>query len=139
MTKRRGFTLVELLICVAIVVVIATVAVPYLTGALQTTGETAALQNIRTVHTAQAQFFATRHRFAGKLDEFGPKELSAALRDGTHNGYDFRLELTNDGYAIYASPAKGAKLGQDTFYSDETLVVRRARGEQAGPASPPVE
>lgn len=137
--QRRGFTLVELLICVSIVLVIAAVAVPYLAGALQTTGETAAIENIRTIHTAQAQFFSVHHRYASSFAEFGPKELPATLRDGQHNGYVFQLELTSDGYAISAAPAKGAKLGKETYYSDESMVVRHARGQQAGPASDPME
>lgn len=125
--------MIELLICVGIVMIIGAITIPYLTGALQTTGETAAIENIRTIHTAQAQYFAKRNRSAGKLDDFALKELSTALRDSEHSGYTFRLELTSVGYAIYAAPAKGSKLGVETYDSDETMVVRHPRGQQAGP------
>lgn len=128
--------MVELLICVAIVLVIAAIVSPHLAGALQTTYETAALRNIQTIHTSQVQYFASNRRFAESLAELGQPEQ---LRDGRHNSYLFRLEPTATGYAITATPEKPGKTAHEAYYSDESQVIRHARGKPAGLDSPPIE
>jgi prepilin-type N-terminal cleavage/methylation domain-containing protein len=134
--REHGFSLVELLICVGIIMVLAAVAIPYFKGALQTTFETAAVRNIQTIHTAQAHYFAGKHRYAESLAELGQPEQ---LRDGKHNSYLFRIEPTETGYAILATPEKPGRGGQISYYSDESQVVRYARGKAAGLDSPAIE
>ena len=70
--RRRGFSLIELLIVIAIILIIITFALPKLTRARMYAQETAAIAAIRTIHTAQVQYYSQFGRYATSLTELGP-------------------------------------------------------------------
>ena len=61
MTKKKdsGFSLLELLIVVAIILIIATIAIPSLLRSRQAANESAAVANLRTINTAQVTYLST--------------------------------------------------------------------------------
>ena len=70
--RQRGFSLIELLIVIAIILIIVTVALPKLNKARMYAQETAALKAIQTLNTAQVQYNSQFGRFAQSLTELGP-------------------------------------------------------------------
>ena len=70
--QRKGFSLIELLIVIAIILIIVTVALPKLNKARMYAQETAALKAIQTLNTAQVQYNSQFGRFAQSLTELGP-------------------------------------------------------------------
>ena len=62
----NGFTMIELMVVVTIIVIIAMIAVPSLIAARLTANETVAIETLRSVNTAQHQF-----RMSGRADEDG--------------------------------------------------------------------
>ncbi|MBZ5578022.1 MAG: prepilin-type N-terminal cleavage/methylation domain-containing protein [Acidobacteriia bacterium] len=144
-TRRRGFSLIELLIVVAIILIIITIALPKLSRARMYSQETAALAAIRTLHTAQVQYNSQFGRYATSLAELGPPtsgnaNASAAdligndLSGGEKSGYKFTLTGSQGGYTINANPIAFNSSGSRTFYSDQSMVVRENYGPE--PATP---
>jgi type IV pilus assembly protein PilA len=143
--KRRGFSLIELLIVVAIILIIITIALPKLSRARMYSQETAAIAAIRTLHTAQVQYNSQFGRFATSLAELGPPasgnaNASAAdligndLSGGDKSGYKFTLTGNQGGYVINANPIAYNSSGSRTFYSDQSMVIRENYGPE--PATP---
>jgi type IV pilus assembly protein PilA len=133
--RGRGFSLIELLIVIAIILVIVTIAVPQYNKQMMSAHETAAIQAIQTIHAVETQYYSQFGRYATSLAELGPPASGAAgpaaadlisrdLAEGKKSGYVFTVAATPTGYAISAVPESFNSSGRRTFYSDQTLVVR---------------
>jgi prepilin-type N-terminal cleavage/methylation domain-containing protein len=143
--RRRGFSLIELLIVIAIILIILTVALPKLSKARMYAQETAAIGAIRTLHTAQVQYYSQYGRYASSLAELGPPTTGAAspaaadligndLSGGEKQGYKFTVTGNAGGYVINANPVAFNNTGSRTFYSDQSMVIRQNYGPE--PATP---
>jgi type IV pilus assembly protein PilA len=143
--RRKGFSLIELLIVIAIILIIITVALPRLTRARMYTQETAALAAIRAIHTAQVSYYSKFSKYATSLAELGPPASGAAnasaadeigndLSNGTKQGYKFTVTGTSGGYVVSAVPEFFNTSGSRTFYSDQTMVIHEHSGPE--PATP---
>ena len=138
--RSRGFSLIELLIVIAIILIIATIALPKLNRARMYAQETAAIKHVQTIHTAQTQYFSQFGRFAANLAELGPAasgapNASAAdlipgdLAAGEKGGYKYILAANPSGYTINANPVAYNSTGSRTFFSDQSLVIRENYGQ----------
>src|SRR6266700_2996559 len=76
--SRRGFSLIELLIVVAIILIIAAVAIPKMNTQLMQAREMAAIREIGTIHQGQTQYYSQFGHFAQSLAELGPPASGAA-------------------------------------------------------------
>ena len=144
--RRRGFSLIELLIVIAIILIIITIAMPKLTNAKKFAQETAALRAIQTIHTAEVQYNSQYGRYAVSLTELGPPASGAAsaasadligndLANGTKQGYKFTLTGNNGGYIVNANPVNYGTDGNKTFYSDQTMVIHENSGPEPATAT----
>jgi type IV pilus assembly protein PilA len=144
--KRRGFSLIELLIVIAIILIIITIAVPNLTKARMHAQETAAIAAIKTIHTAQVQYYSTYGKYATTLAELGPPTSGTAnasaadvigndLSNGKKQGYVFTLTGSGGGYVINASPETFGNTGSKTFYSDQSMVIKVNEGPEPATAT----
>jgi prepilin-type N-terminal cleavage/methylation domain-containing protein len=134
---RSGFSLIELLIVVAILIVILTVAIPYYQGAVMSSQEMAAMQAIRTLQAAEAQYYSQNGKYAASLSELTPRWIAGDLAAGEKGGYRFRVGEDSAAYAIHAEPVKFGRTGSRTFYSDEAMIIRENRGPEPATASSP--
>ena len=143
--RRRGFSLIELLIVIAIILIIITIALPRLGRARMYSQETAAIGAIRTLHTAQVQYYSQYGKYASSLTELGPPTSGSAspaaadligndLSGGEKQGYKFTVTGNAGGYVINANPVAFNNSGSRTFYSDQSMVVRQNYGPE--PATP---
>jgi prepilin-type N-terminal cleavage/methylation domain-containing protein len=146
--RRRGFSLIELLIVIAIILVIAGIAIPKANQLLMSANETAAVNEIGTLHKAELQYYSQFNRYATSLAELGPPASGAegpaaanlipqSLASGKKSGYLFTLTGTPTGYAINANPEKFGSSGRKTFYADQTLVIRSNNTAEPANANSP--
>ena len=113
--RRRGFSLIELLIVVAIILIIAMVAIPKMNVQLMSAREMGAIREIDAIHQAQTQYYSQFGRFAQNLAELGPPSggtpgpaaadlLPSSLSSGKKGGHIFTVTVTQTGYAISVVP-----------------------------------
>jgi type IV pilus assembly protein PilA len=147
---RRGFSLIELLIVIAIILIIAAIAVPKMNKQIMAAHEMAAIRMITTIHTGETQYYSQFGRYAQNLAEMGPPASGAAgpaaadllpknLSDGKASGFIFTVVGSPTGYSVTAVPEAFGSSGNRTFFSDQTLVIRNNyTAEPATIASPEI-
>jgi prepilin-type N-terminal cleavage/methylation domain-containing protein len=132
---QAGFSLTELLIVVAIIGILAAVAVPRLLETLRTGRESAAIQTLRTIHNGQAQFQATKQRFATlkELNENNQIDLNYA-NGSPVSGYIYQSspEVTQDKYCVQATRQAPSTASRD-FNVIEDGAVRFVESKSPGP------
>ncbi|MBM3785637.1 MAG: prepilin-type N-terminal cleavage/methylation domain-containing protein [Acidobacteria bacterium] len=144
--RQRGFTLMELMIVVAIIFVILAIALPKVSGAKMQANELAAIRMIGTVHTTQTQYQSQFGKYAVTLQELGPPasgQASAAAADllpgdlakGKKSGYTFQMQGTPGGYTLTVVPETYNSTGRRSFFSDQSMVIRENWGPEPATAS----
>lgn len=123
--NRKGFTLVEIMIVVAIIALLAAIAIPNLLSAKKTANTAAAKANIRALSTA-AEVYATGHNGAYPVDvaAISPyitpaTTLCASTAAAPVQGYVYDCTgLSATGYTLTATPA--SETAGDKSYSVST-------------------
>ena len=150
--QRRGtagFSLIELLIVIAIILIILAVALPRLGKARMFAQEMAAKKAISTIHTAQAQYYSQFGAFATTLTQLGPPASGTAgaagadlidrdLASGDKGGFHFVLQQTQTGYAINVNPTAFGTSGAHTYYSDQSMTIHEHTGQEAATTADPI-
>jgi type IV pilus assembly protein PilA len=152
--NQKGFSLIELLIVVAIILIIAAIAIPNLLRSRMAANEASAVGSLRTINTACVTYSTNYNTvgYPGSLAALGPaataNSSSADLVDsvlalGTKSGYTFTFvpDATNTpstGYSVTAEPQNRGTTGQSGFFTDQSGVIRKNPAGVATSASVPL-
>ena len=123
MKRNQGFSLLELLIVVAIILIIATIAIPSLLRSRQSAQESSAVAQLRTINTAEVTYLSSNQGAYGSLPMLITQGLLDNRFSGSVSGYNYAVTASTTDYTASATPTS-TNAGRFGYYSTPDAVIR---------------
>ena len=159
-SAERGFTLVEIMIVVAIIALLAAIAIPNVLRGRTTANEASAIGNLRALVSSLEMFRSVNNNYPATANwvanmyttpdpDFGPPSFNHAM-DGTAcpagpassctQGYRYTYTSAGAGtYTVNANPDVLGNTGTRSFLADESGVTRHCTGTGATVTDPSID
>jgi type IV pilus assembly protein PilA len=150
---QKGFSLLELLIVVAIILIIAAIAIPNFLHSKIAANQSSAVGSMRSLNTACVSYSTSYGQFPTSLTDLGPigsggtpsstsaDLIDSVLASGSKSGYTFvyTAGTSNQSYSVTATPIILGSSGQNMYFTDQSGVIRfDTSGAGAAAASTPI-
>jgi len=138
--RRLGFTLIELMIVVAIIAVIVAIAIPNLLRSRIQSNEASAASSLRVIAGAQITYHSANSVFAPDFAALGnalPPYLSGNW-NAPKSGYLYTMRVLENDFTVNADPVEFNVTGTKGFFINSSGVVRFRLGEAADASSTPL-
>jgi type IV pilus assembly protein PilA len=152
--RRNGFSLLELLVVVAVILIVSAIALPNLLRSKLSANEASAVGSLRAINAACSNYSSNWGKgFPVSLSNLGPGKPATAtsadlidslLAAGSKSGYSFIYVSGNPAsgkigtYTVQANPLVPQKTGGRYFFTDDTGVIRYNLGAAATVSSKPI-
>ncbi len=156
--QSKGFSLIELLIVVAIILIIAAIAIPNLIRSRIVANQASAVESLRMINTAEISYSSTFGAgYSATLTELGPPaagapvsltaagQLDEVLAGGEKSGYKFTYSASMPdpnghytGYTVLGIPSLPGATGTTYYFTDQTGVIRANSNGTASSSDSPV-
>lgn len=155
-SNSEGFSLIELLIVVAIILIIAAIAIPNLLKSKAAAQQASAVASLRTLNTVEITYSSTYNSgFTTTLAQLGPPSsgnatsnaaglIDSILAAGSKAGYSFVYAASAavngqvENYTINANPLQPGVSGNVYYYTDPTNTIRQNATQQASASDSPI-
>src|SRR5438270_4968438 len=146
MRKQTGFSLIELLIVVSIILIIAAIAIPGMLKARISANQASAVESLRTILTAESSYQSTFGAYAPTILALGSASpcpqgtpptaaqycfLDATLSNATNAGtpksgyfFTYVIGAANNSFTLNADPSQVGSTGDMHYFADQTQVIR---------------
>jgi type IV pilus assembly protein PilA len=154
--NNKGFSLIELLIVVAIILIIAAIAIPNLLRSKIAANQASAVASLRTMNTSEVTYSSTYNQgYTSTLAQLGPPASGAStssnagltdsvLAGGTKSGYTFAYTAgaavngSTPTYQMTATPVSVGTTGQNYYFTDDSNVIRQNSTQAASASDSPI-
>jgi len=155
--RQKGFSLIELLIVVTIILIISAIAIPNLMKSKMSANETAAVGALKALTESAVMYSNSYGGFPHSISNLGPSGggpvsssaaadlIDSGLATGVKSGYKFTFTVVATdtagnvvSYAITAVPVTPGSTGQKAYYTDESGTIRVSNSGTADSSSPPI-
>jgi type IV pilus assembly protein PilA len=138
---NRGFTLVEIMIVVGIIVLLVAVAIPGLLRGRLNANEASAIASLKTIASASMEYRSGNPSYPSNLSELAasnPPYVDSVLGSGSKQGYNFSYSSSIGNFNVMAQPVIVNVTGVRSFFVDATGVIRAAGSGNATSSSTPI-
>lgn len=137
---NQGFTLIELMIVVAIIAIIAAIAIPNLLRSRSQSNESSAIGNLRTIVGAEVAYHSANYAYTADFADM--TGATPPFLDGNwgvpKSGYNFLLGGDANNFTVNANAVVYGTTGEKGFFTDSSGVIRYATGADAAVTSTPI-